>query len=100
MRNAKSITFMFLALSLAWTNRIESQNGDRTADVRRALEDGGARNVLLFIGDGMGDSEITLARNYAVGAAGRLAMDSLPFTGEYTTYSVEERQPALPDYVT
>jgi hypothetical protein len=28
----------------------------------------------------MGDSEITLARNYEVGAAGQLAMDSLPLT--------------------
>ncbi|HUK33064.1 MAG TPA: alkaline phosphatase, partial [Vicinamibacterales bacterium] len=59
-----------------------------------------ARNVILFIGDGMGDSEITAARNYAVGAAGRLAMDSLPMTGAYTTYSIQEGDPALPDYVT
>jgi alkaline phosphatase/streptomycin-6-phosphatase len=58
------------------------------------------RNIILFIGDGMGDSEITAARNYAVGAAGRLAMDSLPMTGAYTTYSVQEIDPALPDYVT
>jgi alkaline phosphatase/streptomycin-6-phosphatase len=47
----------------------------------------------------MGDSEITLARYYALGAAGRLAMDTLPFTGAYTTYSVDERHPTLPDYV-
>lgn len=51
---------------------------DRTREVRRAVEGGRARNVLLFIGDGMGDSEITIARNYAVGAAGRLTMDRLP----------------------
>lgn len=30
----------------------------------------------------MGDSEITIARNYSVGAAGRLALDTLPFTAE------------------
>src|SRR5262249_8249310 len=64
------------------------------------LRSGPARNIILFIGDGMGDSEITIARNYAVGAAGRLAMDTLPFTGAYTTYSIQERQPELPDYVT
>jgi alkaline phosphatase len=58
-----------------------------------------ARRVLLFIGDGMGDSEITAARNYAVGAAGHLAMDTLPSTGAYTTYSVQEIHPHLPDYV-
>ncbi|KQX62107.1 alkaline phosphatase [Angustibacter sp. Root456] len=49
-----------------------------------------AKNVILFIGDGMGDSEITIARNYLKGANGRLAMDSLPMTGAYTTYSVDK----------
>lgn len=60
-----------------------AQLGDRTAEVRTAAADGPARSIILFVGDGMGDSEITLARNYALGAAGRLAMDSLPFSGEY-----------------
>jgi alkaline phosphatase len=55
-----------------------SDNGDRTNEVRRAIEGGRAKNVIMFLGDGMGDSEITIARNYAVGAAGRLTMDRLP----------------------
>ena len=33
---------------------------------------GKARNVILLIGDGMGDSEITIARNYAKGATSLL----------------------------
>ncbi|WP_245572594.1 alkaline phosphatase [Actinokineospora enzanensis] len=74
--------------------------GDRTQDVRRAIEGGKARNVILFLGDGMGDSEITIARNYARGAAGRLEMDQLPLTGEYTTYAVTKGDPSKPDYVT
>ncbi len=57
-----------------------------------------ARNVILLIGDGLGDSEITLARNYLVGAGGRLALDKLPFTGQMTTYSVREDAPDKPDY--
>src|ERR1700680_2299741 len=77
-----------------------ADDGDRTDAVRQAVVGGPARNILLFLGDGMGDSEITAARNYAVGAAGRLAMDSLPLTGEYTTYAVQELDPTLPDYVT
>ena len=48
----------------------------------------------------MGDSEITSARNYQVGANGRLTMDSRPFTGEYTTYALQEGAPTLIDYVT
>ncbi|MFG3252469.1 alkaline phosphatase [Streptomyces sp. NPDC048172] len=57
-----------------------------------------AKNVILLIGDGMGDSEITLARDYTVGANGRLNMDRFPKTGAYTTYSVDEK--GKPDYVT
>nr|WP_211173050.1 alkaline phosphatase [Brasilonema bromeliae] len=64
------------------------------------IDNGRAKNVILFIGDGMGDSEITIARNYSVGAAGRLALDTLPLTGEYTTYALQESNPKLPDYVT
>jgi alkaline phosphatase len=58
------------------------------------------RNVILLIGDGMGDSEITIARNYQYGAAGRLNMDALPFTGSATTYSLLETNPSKIDYVT
>jgi alkaline phosphatase len=82
------------------TTMLKSQIGDRSEAVRQAVVAGKARNILLFIGDGMGDSEITAARNYAVGAGGRLAMDGLPMTGAYTTYSIRENDPALPDYVT
>jgi alkaline phosphatase len=52
--------------------------GDQTDAIRQAINGAGARNIILLIGDGMGDSEITIARNYAVGAAGRLTMDRLP----------------------
>ena len=48
-----------------------------------------ARNVILLIGDGMGDSEITIARDYLYGAGGTLpGIDALPITGQYTTYSL------------
>ncbi|KUL31732.1 alkaline phosphatase [Actinoplanes awajinensis] len=73
---------------------------DKTSAAKHAIQGGTARNVILLIGDGMGDSEITIARNYQVGAAGRLAMDTLPLTGAYTTYAVQKANPALPEYVT
>ena len=69
---------------------------DRSNAVKKAIETGRAKNVILLIGDGMGDSEITIARNYTVGAAGRLAMDELPLTGQMTTYSVHPD--GKPDY--
>ena len=77
-----------------------SRHSDRTGDVARALDGGRARNVILFLGDGMGDSEVTVARNYQEGAAGNLAMDGLPLTGEYTTYAVKKGTADVPDYVT
>ena len=59
-----------------------------------------ARNVILLIGDGMGDSEITLARNYARGAAGYFeGIDALPLTGQYTHYSLNAKT-GKPVYVT
>lgn len=88
-----------LAAAASQTPQAQVRSIDRTEELRRALEGGTARNVILFIGDGMGDSEITAARNYQMGAAGRLAMDSLPFTGAYTTWSVDETNPSMPTYV-
>lgn len=59
-----------------------------------------AKNVILLIGDGMGDSEITAARNFAYGAGGAFpGIDALPITGQYTHYSLD-RKTHLPDYVT
>jgi alkaline phosphatase len=36
-----------------------------------------ARNVILIVGDGMDDHQITIARNYLVGARGRLILDGM-----------------------
>ena len=59
-----------------------------------------AKNVILFIGDGMGDSEITAARNFAEGAGGYFkGLDALPITGQYTHYSLDKKT-RLPNYVT
>lgn len=59
-----------------------------------------AKNVILLIGDGMGDSEITAARNFAQGAGGYFkGLDALPFSGQYTHYSLDKNT-HKPDYVT
>ena len=73
-------------------------DGDQSRAVRSAVDGGTADNVILLIGDGMGDSEITSARYYQYGAAGRLpGIDALPLTGQYTTYSLTKD--GKPDYV-
>lgn len=74
--------------------------GDQTATLRDSLNDKPAKNIILLIGDGMGDSEITAARNYAEGAGGFFkGIDALPLTGQYTHYSLDKRS-GKPDYVT
>ena len=85
-----------LVVLLVGTAAIAGGRGDRSDALKRAIDDGRAKNVILLIGDGMGDSEITLARDYTVGAGGRLALDELRFTGQMTTYSVHEN--GEPDY--
>ncbi|MGJ8522907.1 Alkaline phosphatase [Carnimonas sp. R-84981] len=75
-------------------------HGDITDNLRDAIKGGKVRNVILLIGDGMGDSEITVARNYAEGAGGYFkGLDALPITGQYTHYSLDKKS-GKPDYVT
>lgn len=74
--------------------------GDQTEAIRASLSNQRAKNVILLIGDGMGDSEITAARNYAQGAGGFFkGIDALPLTGQYTHYSLDKKT-HKPDYVT
>ena len=73
---------------------------DMTEQFRALIQDGEVRNVILLIGDGMGDSEITVARNYAKGAGGFFeGIDALPITGQYTHYSLY-KDTGKPNYVT
>ncbi|WP_007373459.1 alkaline phosphatase [Kosakonia radicincitans] len=73
---------------------------DQTAALLDSLIDKPAKNIILLIGDGMGDSEITAARNYAEGAGGYFkGIDALPLTGQYTHYALDKKT-GKPDYVT
>jgi alkaline phosphatase len=84
-------------------NHGATRNGtDRTSAIKDQIKASKAKNVIILIGDGMGDSEITIARNYTYGAAGRLpGIDALPLTGQYTTYSLykDGDNKGKPDYV-
>lgn len=90
-------------LALSQHGGAQRHQGDQTRSIQQEIKRAGAKNVILLIGDGMGDSEITIARNYHYGAAGRLpGLDALPLTGSYTTYSVvkDGADKGKPDYVT
>ena len=82
-----------------WGGARRLQN-DQTQLLRDSIKKRTAKNVILLIGDGMGDSEITAARNFARGAAGAFpGLDALPVTGQYTHYALDPKT-KKPDYVT
>lgn len=75
-------------------------SGEQISALKAEMQKQNVKNVILFIGDGMGDSEITIARNMAEGAGGMFkGLDALPFTGQYTHYALDEKT-KLPNYVT
>jgi len=49
------------------------------------------RQVILIIGDGMDDQQITIARNYLVGATGRLQLDQLPLRATSQVLTIEDK---------
>jgi alkaline phosphatase len=54
---------------------------------------GRAKNVIFFVGDGMGISTVTATRIYKVGVAGELNIDRLPHTALSRTYSADSITP-------
>ena len=52
-----------------------------------------ARNVLLFVGDGMGPNTVTAARIYQGGESSRLVFDDFPHVGLLKTYAVDRQVP-------
>jgi alkaline phosphatase len=52
-----------------------------------------ARNVIFFIGDGMGVSTVTAARVFSVGLDGQLVVDQMPYTALSKTYSSDSITP-------
>ncbi len=57
------------------------------------------RNVILIIGDGMDDQQITIARNYLAGASGRLTLDQMPVRSSSQILTVTDEKVPTPVYV-
>ncbi len=62
------------------------------------------KNVIFFLGDGMGMTTMTAARIYAVGEDGEMTMDTLPETAFVKTFSndaqVTDSAPSMSAYMT
>lgn len=57
------------------------------------------RQVILIIGDGMDDPQISIARNYLAGARGRLLLDELPLRSSSQVLTVEDKVDGKTIYV-
>ncbi|MCB1687639.1 MAG: alkaline phosphatase [Halioglobus sp.] len=57
------------------------------------------RQVILIIGDGMDEQQITIARNYLHGAAGQLLLDHMPLRSAVQIQTSEDRVDGKPVYV-
>lgn len=68
------ITCLVLALLILPTKAIAGENG--------------AKNIILFIGDGMGWAHIAAARSFVYGAAGELHMERLGHSGYVSIFSL------------
>lgn len=57
------------------------------------------RQVILIIGDGMDEQQLTIARNYLKGARGQLKLDHLPLRSSVQILTIEDRLHGTPVYV-
>jgi alkaline phosphatase len=51
------------------------------------------KNIIFFVGDGMGPEQVKAAGIYAYGAPGTLSFESFPYQGRLTTYSANSSIP-------
>ena len=69
-----------------------------------ALAAGEAKNVIFFLGDGMGPVTKTAARIYKYTESGSLAMDTMPYTARIKTFSLDaqttDSAPSMAAYMT
>jgi alkaline phosphatase len=65
----------------------DNQDDDRKPGGRKA------RNVIFFIGDGMGVSTVTAGRVFSVGVDGQLVLDQFPHTALSRTYAADSITP-------
>ena len=57
------------------------------------------RQVILIIGDGMDEQQITIARNYLKGASGRLLLDQMPLLSSSQVLAIDDQVDGKPVYV-
>jgi alkaline phosphatase len=97
-RTSLSIAAALVAISFATSGCGSDPATPAAADATQP------KNVIFFLGDGMGLTTMTAARIYAVGEDGELTMDTLPETAFIKTFSkdaqVTDSAPSMAAYMT
>jgi len=88
----RTCVFIPVAVSSLFVGACTNQQSEAPQSLARP-------GVILIIGDGMDDQQITIARNYLVGSSGRLVLDGLPFRAVAQIQTVAENDPTQPLYV-
>ncbi|RYY73405.1 MAG: alkaline phosphatase [Gammaproteobacteria bacterium] len=87
-------------VSSSTSSVISSANSSSSSSVSAAAP----KNVVFFLGDGMGITTLTAARIYGVGEDGELTIDTFPETAFIKTYSndaqVTDSAPSMSAYMT
>ncbi|MBI3229255.1 MAG: alkaline phosphatase [Burkholderiales bacterium] len=90
--------------ALALLSACSSSNTTAVTAPETPVEATTAKNVIFFLGDGMGMTTLTAARIYAVGEDGDLTIDTLPETAFIKTFSndaqVTDSAPSMSAYMT
>lgn len=91
----------FVASSLALVVASAALVSFAPAAIASPASTGKAKNVIYLLGDGMGRTHVTAARQRFEGTAGKLVMETLPSQGYVSTYAVQRNsgQPGSADFV-
>ncbi len=102
----KRVSFFITGLSAAIAVLISGCSSTNSEPVPEAIKPvvEAPKNVIFFLGDGMGMTTLTAARIYAVGEDGELTIDTLPETAFVKTFSndaqVTDSAPSMSAYMT
>jgi len=93
VRKRFAVLAVATAVALTATTVVGAEAAQGQANAR-------VKNVIYLLGDGMGRTHVTAARERYYGAAGELNMERLPVVGQVKTYAVQPNsgQPGDPDF--
>ena len=88
------------AAASAASSSSSSTGAGAPAELATVRGHGHVRNVIYLLGDGMGRTHVTAARDRFYGVSGRLHMERLPAVGQVATYALQPRsgQPGEADF--